>query len=125
MSEETLQFAKNLFDSYQEGSAAALVEAFSPDVTWLGAEPGTACNGRAEVIGFLMRQRTHGLPLLLEETVDQANKVLAVIRVPGIAALQDRERDERGYHVLTIEEGIIVRMQDFANRESALEELQS
>ena len=123
MSTETAALVRALFDSYRAGDMAQFERAFAPEVVWLGAEPGTACNGRTEVVEFLGRQKKHGLQLVLEEVLDAGDKVLAVIRVPGIAALQGRERDERGYHVMTVQGTTVVAIKDFTDRESALAEL--
>ena len=125
MSKESVATVRSLFNAYKMGDLAELEIAFAPGIVWLGAEPGTACYGQNEVIDFLRRQREHGFQLVLEETLDVGNKVLAVIRVPGIAALQGRERDERGYHVITLEGATISGMRDFVTREAALADLET
>ena len=120
MSAETVRLVTSIFDAYTKGDLKPLEAALAENAEWLGAEPGTACHERNEVIGFLTRQLRNGVRPQLEETVEAGDRVLAVVRVPGIAAIQGRERDERGYHVLSFKAGSISEVRDYATRAAAI-----
>ena len=120
MSAETVRLVTSIFEAYTKGDLKPLEAALAENAEWLGAEPGTACHGRSEVIGFLTRHLQNGLRPQLEETIEVGDRALTVVRVPGIAALQGRERDERGYHVLSFRDGSISEVRDYTTREAAL-----
>ncbi|HEY2965017.1 MAG TPA: hypothetical protein VGJ99_01920 [Actinomycetota bacterium] len=68
----------------------------------------------------LARQAERGLRVELEEVVDKGDRVMVVVRTPGIDAYRVRKADDRNYSVFTVRERRIVALRECRDREEAI-----
>lgn|SRR5438067_7349921 len=78
------------------------------------------CHGRHELEVALERQAERGLMAEIEDVVGNGDRVMVVVRTPGIDAYRVRKADDRNYAVLTMREGRIVALRDCRDRDEAL-----
>jgi ketosteroid isomerase-like protein len=71
-----------------------------------GPEP-QVCHGRHELATALERQAERGLKAELEEVVARGDRVMVVVRTPGVDMFRARKADDRNNAVLTVREGRI------------------
>jgi ketosteroid isomerase-like protein len=67
----------------------------------------------------LERQAGRGLASQIEEIVASGDKVMVVIRTPGIDRVRVRQADDRNYLVLTLDQERIIRMRACRDRDEA------
>jgi ketosteroid isomerase-like protein len=112
---------REAFLAYDKGDIARMMEFVDPDLEWtrLGnAEPQT-CRGRLELEKALRRQAEYGLHGHVEQVVAAGEKVILVMRTPGVDQYQDREGDDRTYDVVTVRDGLIVTLRACRDRGEA------
>ena len=80
------------------------------------------CHGRHELETAFTRQAERGLRAELEEVAATGDRVMVVVRIPGIDVYRLRKADDRNYAVLTVREGRIVALRDCRDRGEALAE---
>lgn len=78
------------------------------------------CYGREELEIALARQAEHGLRAELEETIENGDRVMVVVRIPGVDAHRVKEADDRSFNVMTVRHGLIVALRDCRDRQEAL-----
>lgn len=66
------------------------------------------------------RQAERGLKVELEEVAARGDRVMVVVRTPGVDAFRVRKADDRNYAVFTVREGRIVALHDCRDREEAM-----
>jgi hypothetical protein len=67
----------------------------------------------------LERQAERRLASQIEEIVASGDKVMVVIRTPGIEGVRVRQAGDRNYLVLTLDQERIIRMRACRNRDEA------
>ena len=77
------------------------------------------CHGRHKFQTALERQAEQGLKAELEEVAAVGDRVMVVVRTPGIDAFRRRKADDRRYALFTVRDGRIVAMRDCRDREEA------
>jgi ketosteroid isomerase-like protein len=78
------------------------------------------CHGRHELEFALGRQAERGLRAELEDVVASGDRVMVVVRTPGVGAFHVRKAEDRNFAVLTVREGRIVALRDCRDREEAM-----
>ena len=81
-------------------------------------EPQT-CHGRCQLQRALERQAGQGLAAQIEEITVRGDKVMVVIRTPGIDRLRVRQAGDRNYLVLTLDQQRITAMRACRDRDEA------
>jgi len=103
-----------------------MLEFVDPDLEWTYLDPSLedpqpqVCHGRHELESALARQAGRGLRAQLEEVVGQGDRVMVVVRTPGVDAYRVRLADDRNYSVFTVRGGRIVALRDCRDRQQAL-----
>ena len=96
-----------------------------PDLEWTYLDPAhenpkpQTCHGRPELEWALRGQADRGLVSQLEEITGHGDKVMVVVRTPGIDQRRARQAGDRNYLVLTLQQGRIVAMRACRDREEA------
>jgi ketosteroid isomerase-like protein len=99
----------------------AVVDLLDPKVEWLAATPGQwDCHDREQVLEIFRRQYDQGVRADFGEPIQAGDKVILDVR--------PYRRDQRGnktvkqqmWHVLTMREGKVVRIQDYTDQATAL-----
>lgn len=97
-----------------------------PELEWTLLDPSfedpepQVCHGRQELQTALERQAGRGLTSELEDVIGNGDRVVVVVRTPGIDAYRVRQADDRNYDVLTVHEGRIVAIHACRDREEPL-----
>jgi uncharacterized protein len=126
MSNENVELIRRAYDAYARGDLAAMLEVVDPDLEWTYLDPSLAdpqpqvCHGRHELESALARQAGRGLRAQLEEAVGHGDRVMVVVRTPGVDAYRVRQADDRNYDVFTVRDGRIVALHACHDRQEAL-----
>ncbi len=106
---------REAFLAYDRGDIARMMDFVDPDLEWTYLDPGVGdpqpqtCHGRGELEKALHRQADLGLRAELEQVVAAGDRVILVMRTPGIDEYRHRRADDdRTYDVITVRDGLIV-----------------
>jgi ketosteroid isomerase-like protein len=123
---ENLALIRGAYDAYACGDLATMLEVVDPDLEWTYLDPSLpdpepqVCHGRHELEAALARQADLGLRAQLEEALGHGDRVMVVVRTPGVDAYRVRQADDRNYAVFTVHGGRIVALRDCSDRQEAL-----
>lgn len=126
MSNESVALIRRAYGAYSRGDVVALLQLVDPDLRWTYLDPALedpepqVCHGRHEFQIPLERQAELGLKAELEEVAAVGDRVMVVVRTPGIDAFRVRKADDRSYTLFTVRDGRIVAMRDCRDREEAM-----
>jgi ketosteroid isomerase-like protein len=116
---------REAFLAYDRGDVARMMELVDPDLEWSYLDPSLedprprTCHGRGELEKALRRQADRGLRPELEQVLAVGEKVILVMRTPGVDEYRHRQADDRTYDVVTVRDGIIVGLQACRDRSEA------
>jgi ketosteroid isomerase-like protein len=125
MPSENENLIRTAYEDYSRGDLSQLLELIDPDLEWTYLDPASenpqpqTCHGRPELESALQGQADRGLVSELEEVTAHGDKVMVVVRTPGIDQRRARQADDRNYLVLTLQQGRIVAMRACRDREEA------
>jgi ketosteroid isomerase-like protein len=103
-----------------------MLEVVDPDLEWTYLDPSLedpqpqVCHGRHELEAALARQARQGLRARLEEAVGHGDRVMVVVRTPGVDTYRVRQADDRNYDVFTVQDGRVVALRACRDRQEAL-----
>jgi ketosteroid isomerase-like protein len=126
MPNENAELIRRAYQAYANDDLARMLALVDPDLEWTYLDPSLehpqpqVCRGRHELESALQRQAERGLRAQLEEVVGHGDRVMVVVRTPGIDAYRVRQTDDRNYSVFTVREGRIVALRDCRDRQEAL-----
>lgn len=118
---------REAYAALADGDVARVLEFFDPDFEWTYLEPMQehpalqTCHGRGELARALRRQAALGLRPELEEATVRGDKVMVVLRTPGLDAFRVRQADDRNYAVVTMRDGRIIALRACRDRGEARE----
>ena len=121
-----MELIRRAYEAYSRGDVATMLEFVDPDLEWTYLDPSTedpepqVCHGRHELETALERQAEHGLKAELEEVAARGDRVMVVVRTPGVDAFRVVKAGDRNYAVFTVREGRIVALRDCRDREEAM-----
>jgi len=127
MSNQNLELIRTAYAAYARGDLATVLELVDPDLEWTYLDPSVehpdpqVCHGRHEFETALERQAEHGLKAEIEEVSGKGDRVMVIVRIPGIDAFRVRKADDRNYTVLTVRGGRIMALRDCRDGQEALE----
>jgi ketosteroid isomerase-like protein len=126
MSNENVELIRRAYEAYSRDDVATMLRFVDPDLEWTYLDPSLedpdpqVCHGRLELETALKRQAERGLKAELEEVAERGDRVMVVVRTPGIDAYRLRKAEDRNYSVFTVREGRIVALRDCRDREEAM-----
>ena len=126
MSNENEDLIRRAYEAYSRGDAATMLRFVDPALEWTYLDPSVedpepqVCHGRHELELALRRQAERGLRAELEHVMASGDRVMVVVRTPGIDAFRVRKAEDRNFAVLTVREGRIVALRDCRDREEAM-----
>jgi ketosteroid isomerase-like protein len=126
MSDVNADLIRTGYEAYLQGDMARVLDLVDPDLEWTYLDPGfedpepQTCHGRQELEAALKRQTKRNLKTEIEEVLSHGNRVMLVVRTPGIEMHRLRQGDDRNYDVFTIHDGRIVALRACRNRQEAL-----
>ena len=125
MPSENESLVRAAYEAYGRGDMSQLLELIDPDLEWTYLDPSVenpepqTCHGRSELEQALRGQAERGQVSELQEITAHGDKVMLVLRTPGIERRRARPADDKNYLVLTIGQGHIVAMRACRDREEA------
>jgi ketosteroid isomerase-like protein len=125
MTDRNEALVREAYEAYGRGDVAGMLEFVDPELEWTYLNPGfenpepETCHGRDQLQLALERQGERGLASQIEEIVASGDKVMVVIRTPGIDRVRVRQADDRNYLVLTLDQERIIRMRACRDRDEA------
>jgi ketosteroid isomerase-like protein len=102
-----------------------MMEFVDPDLEWTYFEPGLeemrphVAYGREQLEKALRHQTEHGLHAELEQVIAAGDKVILVMRTPGVDEYRQRQAEDRTYDVVTVRDGMIVALHACRDRGEA------
>lgn len=104
---------REAFLAYSRGDVARMMEFVDPNMEWTDLGPGTngsalVRTGRDELEQTLRRQASTGLRAELEEVIASGEKVMLVMRTPGLGLARSQSPGDKTYDVVTLRDGLIV-----------------
>lgn len=125
MPDENESLVRQAYEAYGRGDVTQMLELVDPDLEWTYLDPSfenpepQTCHGRQELRQALQRRAEQGLRSELEEITVSGDKVMVVVRTPGLDRLRVRQADDRNYMVLTLRNGRVIAMRDCRDRNEA------
>jgi ketosteroid isomerase-like protein len=116
---------REAFRAYESGDIARMMGYVDPELEWTYLDPGPedpqpqTCRGRAELEKALRRQADQNLRSELEQVIANGEKVILVMRTPGISRYRPWHDDDRTYDVVTVRDELIVGLQACCDRSEA------
>jgi ketosteroid isomerase-like protein len=107
---------REAYEAYGRGDVARMLTFVDPDLKWTFLDPSEpdptprTCHGRDELAQALRRRAAQGLTAQIEEVTARGDRVLVVIRTPGVDQVRARQARDRNYLVLTMRDGRIIAM---------------
>jgi ketosteroid isomerase-like protein len=102
-------------ETLERGDFDEVVAALSPDVVWVGLEPGQLCRSRDEVVLVFRRAVDSGMTGTLEVVAEHDDMLVVVPHV------QPPPEDKPELHqVFVVRDGQITELRDFRDRAGAL-----
>ncbi len=116
---------REAFLAYERGDVARMMDFVDPDLEWTYLEPDQVdpqpqmCRGREELEKAIRRQADLGLRAELETVAAAGDRVMLVMRTPGVDEYRHRQADDRSYDVVTVRDGLIVGLHACRDRREA------
>jgi ketosteroid isomerase-like protein len=110
-------------DAMRRGDVETMAARLAPDVVHQGLRDEWICRNREEVLRMVRGRAGRVPPVEALELVAAGDRVVMSVRGPGVGPPVDDESGEpRGQAVIvfTLRDGLIVRMDDYAQRADAL-----
>jgi ketosteroid isomerase-like protein len=126
MCNENEWIVREAFLAYHRGDVRRMLDFVDPDLEWTHLGPGEGNSqpqvryGRAELENALYRQADRGLRAELEEVVAAGDRVIVLMRTPGVDEYRHRpQSDDRTYDVVTVRNGQIAGLRACRDRGEA------
>jgi ketosteroid isomerase-like protein len=115
---------REAFLAYARGDVARMMEFVDPDLEWTNLDPARhdaaqSRRGREHLESALRQQAANGLQAEVEEVIASGDKVMLVMRTPGLDQHRQLPVGDRTYDVVTIRDGLIVGLHACQDRVAA------
>src|SRR5438128_337301 len=126
MSSTNIDLIRKAYQAYAQGDVKTFLDLIDPDLEWTYLDPSLedpepqVCHGRHERQAALQRRAERGLTSELEEIAGNGERVMDVVRTPGVDAYRVTPADDRNFTVLTVRDGRNVAIRDCRDRAEAL-----
>lgn len=126
MSKGNVDIVRRAYDAFARGDIAALRQVLSPDIQWRTTPDVPFLGNYRGIDEFLaaMNEWTEPfdeLTTTVEEMIDTGDRVVVRHRMRGRGTDSGAEVDLVLWQVVTVENGQLTRMHDFATREEAMQ----
>jgi ketosteroid isomerase-like protein len=125
MADRNEAVVREAYEAYGRGDVARMLEFVDPELEWTYLDPAfenpepATCRGRDQLQLALERQAGQGLASQIEEISASGDKVMVVIRTPGVDRVRARQAEDRNFLVLTLAQERIIRMREGRDRNEA------
>ena len=125
MADRNEAVVREAYEAYGRGDVARMLEFVDPELEWTYLDPAfenpepATCRGRDQLQLALERQAGQSLASQIEEISASGDKVMVVIRTPGVDRVRARQAEDRNFLVLTLAQERIIRMRACRDRDEA------
>ncbi len=125
MADRNEAVVREAYEAYGRGDVARMLEFVDPELEWTYLNPAfedpepDTCHGRDQLRLALERQAGQGLASQIEEIAASGDKVMVVIRTPGIDRVRARQAGDRNFLVLTLDQERIIKMRACRDQDEA------
>jgi ketosteroid isomerase-like protein len=122
MSRENVEVVKQAYDAYVRRDLSRALESYDDDVIFNPGEEAPL-RGHGAVLAYLERweEPWDDYEVEAEEFIDAGARVVVTFHFKGRGKRSGIEVDARSYHVHALRDGKIVRMDEYTDRDEALE----
>jgi ketosteroid isomerase-like protein len=117
MKRDNIEFMVGWLDALRRDDRDALLASLAPDVVWQGLREEWVCHNAQEVVDTFAGQRDEAREFDAIELIGAERHAILHARGAGVLEI---ELEDGVYNVFTIENGIVVRIDDYADRREAL-----
>ena len=117
MKRDNIEFLIGWLDGLRRDDREQLTATLSPAIVWQGIQDEWVCHGPAEVVEVFTRQRDAAREVDALELIGAEHHAILHARGGGVLEL---ELPDGIYNVFAIEDGRVIRIDDYAERERAL-----
>ena len=116
---------REAFLAYDRGDVTRMMDFVDPEVDWTYRDPELedsepqVCHGRGELEKALRRRTSRSPRAQLEEVIAAGDRVMLVMRTPGADEYRQQQADGRTYDIVTVRDGLIVRLKACRDRSEA------
>ena len=116
---------REAFLAYDRGDVTRMMDFVDPEVDWTYRDPELEdsepqlCHGRGELEKALRRRAGRSPRAQLEEVIAAGERVMLVMRTPGADEYRQQQADGRTYDIVTVRDGLIVRLKACRDRSEA------
>jgi ketosteroid isomerase-like protein len=116
---------REAFLAYNRGDLPRMMEFVDPNLEWTYLDPGLedplpqTRHGRAELEKALLKQSERGLRAELEQVIAAGEKVMLVMRTPGMDKHRHWQAGDLSYDVAIVRDGVIVALRACRDRGEA------
>lgn len=116
---------REAFLAYNRGDLPRMMEFVDPGLEWTYLDPSLedplprTRHGRAELEKALTQQADRGLRAELEQVIAAGEKVMLVMRTPGVDQHRHWQAGDLTYDVATVRDGVIVALRACRDRGEA------
>jgi ketosteroid isomerase-like protein len=125
MADRNEAVVREAYEAYGRGDVGRMLEFVDPELEWTYLNPAfedpepDTCHGRDQLRLALERQAGQGLASQIEEIAASGDKVMVVIRTPGIDRVRARQAGDRNFLVLTLDQERIIKMRACRDQDEA------
>jgi ketosteroid isomerase-like protein len=125
MTDRNQALVREAYQAYGRGGVAGMMKFADPELEWTYLDPAfenpepQTCHGRDQLQWALERQAGQSLVSQIEEIDASGDKMMVVIRTPGLDRLRVRQAGDRNYLVLTVDQQRIIRLRACRDRDEA------
>jgi len=121
MKRHTIEFLWGWFDALRRRDHEAMAAGLHPDVVWQGVTQDLVCHGPQEVIAAFVTGYDASQDVDSLELFGTDRNIVLGVRGPGLGDIADGAIGDEIYNAFTIEQGRIARIEDYLNRDEAVE----
>src|SRR5215472_7588802 len=114
---------REAFRAYERGDIDRMMDYVDPELEWTYFDPSpeepSNCGGRQELKKALRVQADLNLRSQLEQVIANGEKVMLVVRTPGISRYRPWHDGDRTYDVVTVRGELIVGLHACSDRSEA------
>jgi hypothetical protein len=117
MKRDNIEFMVGWLDALRRDDRTSLRATLDPEIVWQGLKEEWVCHGPDEVVDTFTGQRDEAREVDALELIGAEHHAILHARGAGVLEI---ELDDGIYNVFAIEDGRVIRIDDYAERERAL-----
>ena len=122
MSEENVEVVREAWDAYSRGDYDRIAGFHDPHIVVVTLEDGAVYGNDAVLANYeRWNEAWESAETTLEEVIGQGDRVFLALRFQGRGRASGIEIDTRLYEVYTLRDGKVLRIDEYATRDEALE----